>query len=241
MELPVVKSYLQVDTCFLCPIGKSTFENREFPNTGSNCGWYIGLMQRLRKLAIYLILPVGFYFVVTEFGCEILAFGWHARHGNTATLKSFHGGTFRVPVPSLWMAIVDDGGWSVGIHKKAGSVRSYLRKPEWAMMSFSVAPTYQTANEMRNVPPIVYSKTGMVFAEVASVSVAGQELYCFEQKWEKGKLAELTLRYGTVDLHCAPESDKRSFSATYTGSRNLMPEFYDVLRGVAREQAVAQR
>ena len=197
-------------------------------------------MLRLRRPAVCLALAVAFYLIGTEFALEILALGWHARHGKTATLKSFYGGTYRVPVPTLWMAIVDDGGWDVGIHKTPGRIRAYLHDTDWAMMSFSIAPTYQSASEMRHVPPIVYSKTGMVFAEVASVSVMGQQLYCFEQKWEKGEIAELARKYGTVDLHCASESDKRGFSATYTGSPALVPKFYEVLQSVTREQTAAR-
>lgn len=196
-------------------------------------------MKKLSKSAICVVLAVIFYFAATEFMLELLALGWHARHGMTAKLRGAGGKTYSVPVPMFWLASVDDGGWVVSLSRKPQRIRALLHDREWALMSFSVAPT-STASEIRQTAPALNSKLGLALNEVAAISVAGQDLHCFEQKFEKGKAAELSRIYGAVDLRCVPESDKRGFSATYIGSSGLVPEFYRVLRGVTLGQTAEQ-
>ena len=100
------------------------------------------------------------------------------------------------------------------------------------MMSFSTSPLYSTAEEIRRAAPGVKDTIGETTTEAATLSSAGQEMYCFERSWESGQLREMTRSLSMADLTCVPLSDKRLFSATYMGSRDLAPEFYSLLKGV---------
>ena len=71
---------------------------------------------------------------------------------------------------------------------------------------------------------------GVTIKEVAPISSAGQDLYCFERTDSK---LPMNVR-DAVTVDCVPLTDKRSFSANYIGKRDFLPEFYSVLSNVRR-------
>lgn len=101
-------------------------------------------------------------------------------------------------------------------------------------MSISVSPMYQTGEEMQRLPQAFQDRVGIKTTEVATVFSAGQDLHCFERSVTSGKLAGTAASVPMVNLECVPLSDKHFFSASYDGTRDLAPEFYDVLKGVRR-------
>src|ERR1051325_4764193 len=123
-------------------------------------------MRRHRKSVLFLLIVVVCYFTVTEFMLEVFALAWHVRHGSTARVKAYAGKAYSLQVPTFWWAQVDDGGWNITLMKKPGRVRARLHEPEWAMMSFSVSPTYSTAEEIGRAAPILKSK-GLSTTELA--------------------------------------------------------------------------
>ena len=64
----------------------------------------------LRKPAICFLVVVLSCAVMNEFSEELLALGWHVRHGRIARLQSPDGKKYGVAVPIFWFARVDDGG-----------------------------------------------------------------------------------------------------------------------------------
>ena len=188
--------------------------------------------KSLRACLLLLTILGVAYLLNIEFMPEMMAIGWHIRHGKTARLKSFGGKKYTIDVPAMWWANVDDGRWSVTLIKRTGRIGASLRQGEWATISFSVVPQYSTAEEIRQAAPILDRK-GFTSIEVSTVRIAGQDLHCFEQ--DSKRLAELARNPLVVDLYCVPLADKHQFSADYFGSRAFVPEFYRVLYTVKRE------
>ncbi len=191
-------------------------------------------INRWRKTAICLALAVLSYVIVIEFMPELFALGWHARHGRTAHLRSYDGRNYVVSVPALLFAELDDSGSALSIVKSSGRIRSAFMQPRWALMSFSLSPLYSTAEEMRTGSLLVDARLGTNTTEVANPSIAGEDMHCFERRWERGEAADLSRRFSLADITCVPSSNKRGFSASYQGSRALLPQFYAILNSVKR-------
>ncbi len=177
-----------------------------------------------------LIVPL----LAKEFMPELCALGWHIGHGRTVRLKNWERQTYELEAPLLYWPRVNEINWDATLIRTSGPVRARLGQSDWAMMSFSVAHQYQTAEELRREASTLNDKAGLVLSEKATVAVAGQELYCFEQKWEKGRIAELSRSLPMVEIMCVPLSDKKSFNASYTGTRNYVPTVYTMLGSIKR-------
>jgi hypothetical protein len=172
-------------------------------------------INRFRKIGICLVVVALSYVLSNEFMPELLALTWHLRHGKVAHLKSWDGKKYGVEVPASWWAQVDDGGWEVSLIKKPGGLRRLFQRQEWALISVSLGPTSSTAQVLRNSAPVLKEKSGITTTEGATVALAGQETYCFEQNWATRKVAETTLGLpAAVDLTCVSSSDVRGFSAS---------------------------
>lgn len=129
---------------------------------------------------------------------------------------------------------LDEMGWNATLLRRPGTVRAQFLHSDWAMMSFSAGYQYQTAEEIRRAATTFSKNAGLDLSHVATVNVAGQDLYCFEQRWEKGRMSELTRTLPMVEITCLPLSDKHSLSASYDGTRKYLPVFYNVLQSVKR-------
>jgi hypothetical protein len=167
---------------------------------------------------------------------EILAVGWHVWHGGTTRLKQRDGTTYAIKVPTFWYAQLDDNSWDLSLIRLRGRIRSSLIQPDWAMMTFSVAPAQLTSEQVKKAAAALNTKAGVTTTTVANVSAAGQGLECFEQKWSRGDVAALTRDFPVVDLLCTLPADKRGFSATFTGSPTLVPQFYEVLNTMSEDR-----
>ncbi len=188
-------------------------------------------IQRLRKLGLCFTLGLLALVLADQFMGEFLALVWHVRHGKTARLQAYDGRKYAVEVPLLWLANADDNGWSVFM-SKTGSMRHPFRRRSWSTMSFSVSPMYNTAEELRRPRSPIQIKIGLKVTEIAAFTAAGQDVYCFDQQFTRDRLASPGI--ATVNLECVPLSDKRFFSASYSGSPEFVPEFYGVLKSVRR-------
>ena len=160
-------------------------------------------MKRVRMIGVFMAVLALSYIAVREFMPEILALSWHVRHGRTAHLRSFNGGNYDVDVPMFSWVQADETGWALSVIKGTGRIRAAMHQPDWAMMSFSLVPSYSTAEELRAGAPLLRDK-GLTITETAMIPVAGLDLYCFEQKWTIGKVAEMTRGRDVADLKCAP-------------------------------------
>jgi hypothetical protein len=188
--------------------------------------------KKLWISAVCLLMLAICYLAIHVFPVEVLALGWHALHGRTAHLKSAFGPRYDVDVPILTMASLDDGGWNVSLISRSRRSLDGNHRPRWGSMTLSVSPASSTAEETRKSAQTLREKAGYIITEVAQLTVAGQELYCFEQTSERRKLP--TYAGDVITVNCLPPSDKPAFSATYVGSRTLLPQFYSVLSRVRR-------
>jgi hypothetical protein len=186
--------------------------------------------KTLLTCAVFLLILAMCYVAVHMFSVEILALGWHVIHGRTAHLKSSFGPQYDVSVPMLMAARLDEGGWNLFLF-----YRPFIgaNRPNWGSITLSVSPAYSTAEEVRKSAPILREKVGMITTEVAPIRVAGQDFYCFERTTGRNKLPAWYVG-DAVTVNCFPLADKRSFSATYMGSRKLLPDFYSLLSQVRR-------
>lgn len=190
-------------------------------------------MKRQHKVVLLLSL-LAFFFLGKEFMPEVFALGWHVRHGRTVRLRSFDGRKYVLDVPLLFWPQVDENGWNVVLIKRSGPLRASLGQTEFATLSFSVVNQYSTGEELREWASALNQNPGLVLTQVASVRVGGKDVYCFDQKWEKGKMPDLGRKFPMVEIMCVPLSDKRGFSSSYLGSSRFLPVFYDVLSTVKR-------
>lgn len=190
-------------------------------------------MKHQRKVVLLLSL-LALFFLGKEFMPEIFALGWHVRHGRTVRLRNLEGKKYVLDVPLLFWPQVDESGWDVALVKRTGPLRASLGQTEFAMLSFSVVNQYSTGEELRERASALNRNAGLALTQVANVRIGSEDLYCFDQKWEKGKMSELGRVFPMVEIMCVPSSDKRGLSASYMGTRGSLPVFYDVLHTVQR-------
>jgi hypothetical protein len=188
--------------------------------------------MKYRREFLLVLTLASVFCLVKGFMPEILALGWHVRHGSTLQMKTLEGKKYSIDAPILFWPQADESGWDVALIKHPGPLRASFGQADWAIVSLSVARQHSTGEELRNRASALNTNAGLVLTEVASVKVAGQDLYCFDQRWEKGKNSELQVKAPAVELMCVPLSDKHSLSASYIGTRALLPVFYDVLHSV---------
>jgi hypothetical protein len=186
------------------------------------------------KVVLWLVVLI-LALLANEFRCEIFAIGWHVGHGRTVQLKSVdnrHAYYFEAPL--MYSPRLDEMSWDATLVRRPGPVRAQLLHSDWAMMSFSADYQYLTAEETRRAATTFSKNAGLDLTQIATLNVAGQDLYCFERRWEKGRMSELSRTMPMVDIMCVPLSDKHSLSASYDGTRKYLPDFYNVLQGVKR-------
>ena len=189
-------------------------------------------LKSIRKLGICVSLALTAYGVFHEFMPEILALGWHVRHGRTAHLQGSDGRRYRVDVPALWWAHED--GWNLSLVKTYGRGHSLTRRLDGAMatVEFDGGPVYFTAEKLRKIRSEADNKVVVYATEVSNLTTAGQTVYCVELRQADGASVEMASTI--VNMTCVPLSEKRFFTASYLGTRALIPEFYEVLKGVRR-------
>jgi|GEM_PF-4582125 len=112
-------------------------------------------IKRLGKCGLWFAVAALSCVLIIEFMPELFALSWHVRHGRTAQLERYDGKKYGVTVPTFWWAEVDDSRWRLSLIKKPGNIRGFFRKPEWAIMSFSLEPASSTAREIQEVAPVL--------------------------------------------------------------------------------------
>jgi hypothetical protein len=186
-------------------------------------------IDRMHKQVVCLLGCALIVAMSVEFFPEVWGFGWHTFHGIRTTLKSPFGKKYSIRTPLMIPAWLDDSGWELRVLSRPGILRSRLGDRSFAMMGFSLSPMQITAEEMARTAPVFERKFGIQTSKVAVIPAAGEELQCFNRSDPALPLGEI------ADITCVPSSDKHGFSASFLGSSDLLPKFYEILRTVRRE------
>ncbi len=190
--------------------------------SSSNTKWvYIRVLFWcvVMSLVVYYFLP------------ESSGLLWHALHGNSAHVKSQHGGSYVVPVPLLRGASLDDSGWDLEVVRQAGRARAKLVEDEKATMTFTGSSQGITGDRVKNRQAAFLKKIGVTRTQIALINSAGQETYCYEERTTLTQAGE-----NTTMVRCIPMTDQRGFSAYYMGTTGGVLEFIDIVKSIQREK-----
>ena len=162
-----------------------------------------------------------------EFTPELYAFSWHALHHGVAHFKSDERSKYEMKVPASFSAYRTDE-CSVSVSKQLGPIRARLGKSASSNMSFSACPIYTTMKEFEANAPKLKDELGILMIHRETISVAGQELHCYEHF---GDLEEAQGR-DVKAVDCVPASTDGELSASFVGASDHLPAFYSLLRTV---------
>jgi hypothetical protein len=185
-------------------------------------------MRDTGSFKLALILPIVIIFVIAaiEFTPELYAFGWHTLHRGTARFKGANQTAYELRVPASFSAYRSDE-CSISVSKQAGPIRSLLGQRAKSQMTFSACQIYTTVKEIEANAPKLKDELGIMMVHRGTISVAGQELHCYERSGDSG-----TQGNGSAIVDCVPRTTDEELSASFVGSDDHLPAFYSLLKTV---------
>jgi len=178
-----------------------------------------------------LLLAAASGLAAVEFAPELYSWGWHQLHRGVARFTGETRTIYEVRVPASFSAFRPDE-CSVSVAKQPGPIRSRLGRRSRSQMSLSACRTGATAKTIEANAPKLRDELGIVTVPRETISVAGQQLRCFERLG--GQETNPGTPLATVD--CVPSSSEGELSASFVGSGEHLPAFYSLLKAVKRPE-----
>ena len=204
----------------------------------SPAGWTIhaiGLKSRTMRaswglgLSVVLLISAAVGLAVVEYAPELYSLGWHQLHRGMARFTSETRTVYELKVPVSFSAFRPDE-CSVTVEKQAGPIRSRFVRQSASQMSFSACPTGATAKTIEANAAKLTAELGIVTIPREAISVAGQQLQCYERLG--GRETQQATQLATVD--CVPLSSEGELSASFVGTDDHLQAFYSLLKAVRR-------